>query len=149
MAKVIDNLITEGLSGKLGKRLVIRHMRDGRTVFATRPDYTGHVWTPDQTTHHRRFQQASAYARHASKTNPLYKQLSAGTKRNAYNLALADWFKPPVIHQIIQQAGCIRVNVTDNVRVTDVRVRISDDHGNILEQPGDVSVSKLMTWQPM
>jgi hypothetical protein len=41
MAKVKDNIVTEGLSGKLGKRLVARHMRDGRTIIATRPNYTG------------------------------------------------------------------------------------------------------------
>ena len=97
MAQVIDNLVTEGLSGKLGKRLVIRHMRDGRTIFATRPDYSNHEWTADQQTHHSRFQEAAAYARLASKTNPLYSQRAPGTKRNAYNIALSDWFKVEVI----------------------------------------------------
>ena len=134
MAKVIDNLITEGLSGKLGKRLDILHMQDGRTIFATRPDYSNHEWTAGQSTHHSRFQEAAAYAGLASKTNPLYAQLAAGTKRNAYNVALSDWFKPPVIHQVTRQAGCIRVNVTDNVQVTAVRVTISDDEGNKLEE---------------
>jgi len=134
MAKVIDNLVTEGLSGKLGKRLVARHMRDGRTIIATRPDYTGHVWTADQQVHHSRFQEAAAYAHGASKTNPLYAALAAGTAKNAYNLALSDWIKPLVIHQVTRQAGSIRVHVTDNVQVTEVRVTISDELGTVLEQ---------------
>ena len=134
MAQVIDNLVTEGLSGKLGKRPVIRHMRDGRTIFATRPDYSNHEWTADQQTHHSRFQEAAAYARLASKTNPLYSQRAAGTKRNAYNIAPSDWFKAPLIHQVTRQADCIRVNVTDNVQVTEVRITISDEAGNMLEQ---------------
>jgi hypothetical protein len=115
MAKVKDNIITEGASGKLGKLLVFRHMKDGRTIIATRPNYTNHKWTADQRTHHSRFQEAAAYARLASKTNPLYTELAQGTSKNAYNLALSDWFHPPVIHEVQQQAGRIRVNATDNV----------------------------------
>jgi hypothetical protein len=129
MAKVKDNIITEGLSGKLGKRLVARHTRDGRTIIATCPDYTGHKWTPGQRSHHSRFQEASAYASKASKSNPLYAALAAGTAKNAYNIALSDWFKPPVIHGVTHQAGSLRVHVTDNVQVTEVRVTISDEGG--------------------
>ena len=147
MAKVKDNLITEGLSGKLGKRLVARHMRDGRTIIATRPNYTGHKWTPGQRTHHSRFQEASAYAGLASKTNPVYAALAAGTAKNAYNLALSDWFKPPVIHEIIQQAGSILVHATDNVQVTEVRVAISDEQGNMLEQGKAVPMEKGAWWE--
>jgi hypothetical protein len=134
MALVEDNLVTEGLSGKLGKRLVIRHMKDGRTIFATRPNYTGHVWTAGQGAHHDRFRQAAAYARLASKTNPLYAELAAGTSRNAYNLALADWFHAPVIHRVTRQADCIRVEASDDIGVTEVRVTVYDDQGNVLEQ---------------
>ena len=147
MAKVRDNLITEGLSGKLGKRLVARHMRDGRTIIATRPNYTGHKWTPGQRTHHSRFQEASAYASMASKSNPLYAALAAGTAKNAYNLALSDWFKPPVIHQVTRQAGSIRVHATDNVQVTEVRVTISDQQGNTLEQGRAVPLEKGAWWE--
>jgi hypothetical protein len=143
MAQVIDNLVTEGLSGKLGKRLVIRHMRDSRTIIATRPNYTGHVWTADQRTHHSRFKEAARYARVASKTNPLYAQLATGTKRNAYNVALSDWLKPPVIHEVTRQAGCVRMHVTDNVQVSEVRVSIADEMGNILEQGNAAPVDRL------
>lgn len=143
MAKVIDNLVTEGLSGKLGKRLVIRHMRDGRTVFATRPDYSNHEWTADQRSHHSRFQRAAAYARLASRTNPLYAQLAAGTPRNGYNLALSDWLKPPIIHHVTQHPGCIRVNVTDNVQVVEVRITISDEEGQTVAQGQAVQVNDV------
>jgi hypothetical protein len=134
MALVKDNLVTEGLSGKLGKRLVIRHMKDGRTIFATRPNYEGHVWTAGQGAHHNRFREAAAYARLASKTNPLYAALAAGTSRNAYNIALADWFHAPVIHRVTRQADCIRVEASDDIGVTEVRVTVCDDQGNLLEQ---------------
>jgi hypothetical protein len=147
MAKVKDNIVTEGLSGKLGKRLVARHMRDGRTIIATRPNYTGHKWTPGQSSHHSRFKRASAYASLASKTNPIYAELAAGTAKNAYNLALSDWFKPPVIHQITQEAGSILVHATDNVQVTEVPVTISDEQGNMLEQGKAVPLEKGAWWE--
>lgn len=134
MAKVKDNPVTEGLSGKLGKRLVFRHMKDGRTILATRPDYTGHIWTADQQTHHNRFQQAAAYALVASKTNPLYAKLARGTAKNAYNIALSDWFHAPVIHAVTRQAGRICVDVTDNVLVERVRITILDERGQTQEQ---------------
>jgi hypothetical protein len=40
MAKIIDNLVTEGLSGKLGKRLVFRKSKGGKTILATRPIFS-------------------------------------------------------------------------------------------------------------
>ena len=146
MAKVKDNLVTEGLSGKLGKRLVFRHMKDGRTIMATRPDYTDHTWTTDQQTHHTRFQQAAAYARVASKTNPLYAKLARGTPKNAYNLALSDWFHAPVIHAVTRQAGRICVDVTDNVHVANVRITILDGKGQMLEQ-GQAMLVKDSDWE--
>jgi hypothetical protein len=133
MARVKDNPSTEGFSGKLGNRLVFRHMKDGGTIIATRPDYTDHKWTPDQQFHHSRFQQAVAYARVASKTNPLYAELAEGTPKNAYNLALSDWFHAPVIHDVSRQAGCIRVNATDNVQVTRILITLSDAEGKTIE----------------
>jgi hypothetical protein len=134
MAKVKDNPITAGASGKLGKLLVFRRMKDGRTIIATLPNYTNHKWTPDQKTHHNRFQEAAAYARSASKTKPIYAQRAAGTSKNAYNVALADWFHPPVIHEVSRQAGCIRVSATDDVQVARVLITILDGHGQSLEQ---------------
>jgi hypothetical protein len=49
------------------------------------------------------------------KTNLLYTQLTSGTTKNAYNLALSDWFHAPVIHQVTWQDDRIRVQATDNV----------------------------------
>ena len=146
MAKVKDNLVTEGASGKLGKRLVFRHMKDGRTIIATRPDYTGHEWTIDQQTHHSRFQQAALYAKAASKTIPIYAELAAGTSKNAYNLALSDWFHAPVIHTITRQAGNICVDVTDNVQVANVLIKILDDEGATQEQ-GQAVRRKNARWE--
>lgn len=134
MAKVKRNILIEGLSGTLGKDLVFRQMRDGRTIVSTKPDFSNRVFSDGQLTHQSRFQQAAAYARQAAKTNPIYAELAKGTTKTAYNIALSDWFHPPVIHEIKRQDGRIRVNVTDNVLVSRVVVTILEEEGEIREK---------------
>ena len=130
MAKVIDNLVTEGLSGKLGRQLVFRKGKGGMTILSARP-----VFSPDRVFSHAQraqqtaFQQATAYAK-AAKNQPLYLSLTRGTALNAYNLAIADWFgKPEVLAIDIsgwsgEIGQIIRIKAQDNVKVTGVRVMI-------------------------
>jgi hypothetical protein len=54
--------------------------------------------------------------------------------KTAYNFALSDWFKPPVINQIERREGCIRVKATDNSAVARVRVTLLDEQGNTVEK---------------
>jgi hypothetical protein len=146
MAKVKNNLVTEGLSGKLGKRLVFRQMKDGRTIVVTRPDFTNRVFSKEQLTHQSRFQKAAAFAKIASKTQPLYAELAQATRQPAYNLALSDWFHAPVIHGVIWQGGHIYVDVTDNVQVAKVLIKILDDQGGTQEQ-GQAVCRKEGIWE--
>ena len=134
MSKVKDNLITEGFSGKLGKKLVFRKMRDGRTLVSVMPDFSDRVFSEGQLAHQSRFQKASAYAKVAAKTQPIYAELAAQTRQPAYNIALADWFHPPVIEQITRQADQIRVYATDDVQVAKVCITVLDEEGRTLEQ---------------
>jgi len=146
MAKVKNNTLTEGLSGKIGNQLVFRHLRDGRNVVVSRPNFSKRVFSKGQLAHQSRFQQAAAYARSASRTNPLYAKLAAGTSKNAYNIALSDWFHPPLIHAVAQQAGRIRVNATDNVQVAKVRITILNEGGQTLEQ-GEAAKVNEAWWE--
>ncbi len=134
MAKVKDNPITQGLSGKLGKRLFFRHMRNGTTVLCTVPDFSNRVFSTGQLAHQSRFQQASAYAKAAAKTNPLYAGLAPTRDTNAYNLALSVWFHAPVIHAVTRQDGRVCVDATDNVQVASVRITILDKQGQVQAQ---------------
>jgi hypothetical protein len=145
MAKVKSNNIMEGLSGKLGKQLFIRHMRDGRTFVLTRPDFSNRVFSEEQLTHQSRLQQAAAYAKVAAKDNPIYAKKAAGTAKNAYNVAIGDWFHPPVIHRIEWHNGHIRVHATDDVMVTKVTVTILDEAGQCLEQ-GEAELGLGVWW---
>ncbi|HSA99905.1 MAG TPA: hypothetical protein VLE49_04590 [Anaerolineales bacterium] len=134
MAKAKRNMVVRGISGTVGKDLVFRQMRDGSTIVSGKPDFSHRVFSHGQLTHQSRFQQAAAYARAAAKTNPIYTELAQGTTKTAYNIALSDWFNPPVIHESKCQNGHILVNATDNVLVTRVLVTILDEEGEIREK---------------
>ncbi len=134
MTKVKTNAIVQGLSGTLGKNVVFRQRQDGAIIMSAKPDFSQRIFSTGQLTHQSKFQQAAAYARQAARTQPIYAELAKGTPRNAYNIALSDWFNPPVIHTIERQAGRILIAASDNVLVTTVSVRMLDETGATLEQ---------------
>lgn len=134
MAKVKKNIVLEGISGKLGIQLVFRHLRDGRTIVCVPPDFSNRVLSTAQTAHQTKFKAGTIYAKEASKVEPLYSQLAAGTPRNAYNVALADYMHPPVIHQIKQEGARLKIQASDTVLVTAVSVTLLDVDGTILEK---------------
>src|SRR5664279_4575651 len=105
MAKVKTNMIVRGISGKLGG-LVFQHMPDGTTYVRNSPDFSNRKFSEGQTTHQNRFKEAIAYANEA-KNWPVYKEIAKGTGKSAYNFALSDWFKAPVIHRIERKDGRI------------------------------------------
>jgi hypothetical protein len=145
MAKVINNVILEGLSGSIGN-LVFRQMPDGSTRVSAKPDFSNRVFSREQKEHQSRFKQAVAYARQAAKIQPVYAELAEGTTKNAYNIALSDWFHPPVIHGIERNGGRIRVGASDNVLVTEVGVKIMDAEGNLLEA-GQAQQVNALRWE--
>jgi hypothetical protein len=66
--------------------------------------------------------------------------------KNAYNLALGDWFHPPVIHNIQKRDGKILVQACDDVCVASLRVIIMDGAGSVLEQ-GDANQLEGDLWE--
>ncbi|MFZ5910751.1 MAG: hypothetical protein ACOYYU_12120 [Chloroflexota bacterium] len=140
MAKVQDNLVVRGTSGSMGE-LVFRQMPDGSTWVSRKPDFSRRVFSAGQKEHQGRFRAAAAYARQAARTHPIYAELAAGTIRSAYSFALADWFHAPVIHKIERRGGVIRIEASDNVLVSEVRVMVLDGEGKVLEQGQAARVS--------
>ena len=86
----------------------------------------------------------AAYARDAAQRQPIYAELAAGTMKNAYNIALADWFHAPKIGRIDLQSGLVRIQATDNVRVTGVNVAVLNEQGMLLEQGESMQVDECM-----
>jgi hypothetical protein len=59
-----------------------------------------------QKDHQERFRKATFYARQAAKEQPIYAELADQMPmKTAYNIALSDWFNPPVIHRIERREG--------------------------------------------
>lgn len=132
MAKVRRNIIIEGISGKLGGQLVFRNLKDGRTIVCAAPDFSNRVLSTDQKAHHSKFKAGAAYAKAAQYNQPIYAQLAAGTMKTAYNIALADYFHPPVIHEVKREGARLKIHATDNVLVTGVSVTVFDAAGTVL-----------------
>lgn len=145
MAKVSNNVLVRGLSGKFAGQVVFRQLRDGRTIVADVPDFSNRVLSKDQKAHHAKFKEGAAYAKAAAKTNPIYAQLAAGTMKTAYNVALADFFHAPVIHAIERSEAGLRIRVSDNVMVTKVSVTVFDSDENVLEK-GDAAQESDSEW---
>ena len=133
MAKVRRSAIFTRMSGTIGPDHYVRTTRDGRTIISLKPDFSNRQFSEAQLGNQSRIQQAAAYAKVASRENPIYAMKAKGTPKNAYNMALADWMKPPVIHSIERLAGRIRVQARDNVLVAKVTVTLMDDQERILE----------------
>ncbi len=144
MAKSKENLYLYGLSGSVGKQMVFRNTARG-TILAKSPRHTGKR-TDHQKEQGKKFLKAVAYAKQAladSSLSPHYKQLAAASpnKLSAYNIAVADYLRPPVIEAInttdydgSATGQKISVKATDNVKVTAVKVRIAAANQTLIEE---------------
>ncbi len=139
MAKVKRNVILQGLRGSIGG-LVFREMPGGETWVSGTPNFDKRKFSQGQKSHQTRFREASAYARDAAKREPIYAELAAGTVKSAYNFALSDWFHPPVIHEVVREAGVVRVRASDNIKVARVQVSVLGEDGKVVERKEAVKV---------
>jgi hypothetical protein len=153
MALVDLNQLFETLTGALGN-LVFRRRPDGKQIVSSKPRYRGkrnRKGTPAQRAYRQHVKETGPYAKHLSKVHPIYAQLAAEPDAkakwmSAYNFAFADCMKPPVIHRIERREGCIRVEATDNIGVTQVCVMVLDEAGKPLEA-GDAIRAEGDWWE--
>jgi len=134
MAKASTNAIIDSLSGTLGRDLYARTTKDGRTIISKKPNFSNRQFSEAQLKQQSRTKQAAAYAKVASRENPIYAKKAAGTSKNAYNIAFRDWRRPPVIDHIEWNDGKVRVRAHDDVMVTGVSVTILNEDGLPLER---------------
>jgi hypothetical protein len=142
MAKSKNNVITYGLSGKIGDLLVFRQ-RDGITVVSKMPEQQKEA-SEKQTANRKRFQQAAVYAKIAvedAETKDLYGEQAKKRKGlTAYNVAVADFFNAPDIDTVDLSAYTgsvddqIRIIVSDDFAVKSVHVQINNADGSLVEQ---------------
>ena len=149
MAKVRNNIITQGLSGSLGDQIVFRNLKTGRTIVAVKPVFDQQS-SATQLAHQEAFRQAIAYAKTA-KTEAIYVSKAQGTALSPFNAAVADWFKKPEILEIDvngwtgQIGQSIRVKAMDDTLVTKIHVTIVNDN-NELREEGDAVQADGLWW---
>lgn len=153
MAESKNNIITHGLSGKVGDLIVFRN-RNGKTYVASKPkERTGEL-SEAQKDHHKRFQQAVIYAKSAL-TNPETKQAykeAANEGESAYNVAVADFMNAPDIEEIDfskytgKVGDTITITVTDDFMVQEVSVTIINADGTEVEHGLAQPVTGGLQW---
>ena len=141
MAKQTNNVVTHGLSGKVGDLLVFRQ-RAGKTVVAKAPPKRK-VTTEQQKEQQRKFQRAVLYAKSviadSAGMGAVYNK-AAKKGLTAYNVAVADFFHAPDIQNIDvsgytgQPGDIIRIEITDDFAVKEVKVTITNADGSLVEK---------------
>jgi hypothetical protein len=151
MAVSTNNVVTHGLSGKVGDLIVFKQ-QNGKTVVARVPKKSSTPTSAAQLSVNERFKLASKYAQQAI-LNPALKQKYAGfakSNQSVFNVAFADFFSPPVLSDVSGvYNGNVGVNLSikaiDNYEVKAVKLQIylADDtlveEGNALLQVDGVS----------
>ena len=99
MAKVQSNLVIHGLSGMLGKQLVVRRRRNGVYVLSAAPGARTTVLSDTENGSVEKFRQAVLYAKGAQET-PEYEDVAKARDISVYNVAVADFLHPPEIQKI-------------------------------------------------
>src|SRR6478609_6860787 len=102
MADVNLNALVDGLSGKVGKKIVLRQ-RGGRTMLSTVPVFSTGT-TEKQRVARERFSKAAQYAKGALLV-PELKELYANAAKgdafmNAFTAAVTDYLKLPRIARV-------------------------------------------------
>jgi len=141
MSKVKDNLITPGLSGKLGKQIVFRHWC-GATFLSKAPIKNHSLLKKEMYNKNRlRFREANAYGKKVIYDPDMKEayQSKCNIRQNAFTRAVQDFLNAPIIHEIDlsgysgEKSGFIRINATDDFRVKEVRIRIEDRQSDSIE----------------
>ena len=152
MTIVKENFLTNGLSGMFDKKVVFRQ-RTGRTIFAKPPRKQTSV-TPRQEAQKEKFLEAVDYAAGAL-SDPMQKEAyrkMAPLGTSAYNMAIADFLKPPKVTRIDATGysgipgEMISVFAEDNCKVKSVSVSIALDDGTVVEEGEAVQVGDGRKW---
>ena len=149
MAKVQNNIITEGLSGSLGRQIVFRQGKGGQTIVAVRPSSSAdREFSPAELARQEAFRNAIVYAKSA-REEAVYITKAQGTPMNPFNAAVADWFNEPQVLEIDDQGWdggvghVIRVKAQDDTLVAGVHVAITNGNGTTYEQGQAVQADGL------
>ena len=149
MAKIQNNVVMHGASGKLANQIVFRKGKGGQLIVSAKPS-TGRTFNPTQLAQQEAFRDAIAYAKSA-KDEDVYTTKAQGTTLSAFNAAVADWFGKPEVLEIdtTNWTGAvgeiIRVKAQDDTQVTKVHVQITN--GIAMVEQGDAVAADGLWWE--
>ncbi len=155
MARVVRNIVTQGLSGKLGDQVVFSQRRKGQTIVSMAPQGPSGPPTAAQQAHRSRFQQAVFYARNAAKdpaTTALYTEKAKEEAISVFNVVVADFMKAPDVKSVDltsyagQIGDTILVVVEDDFGVEQVRVKLENGDGTLVEEGDAVPQANPAEW---
>ena len=153
MAQSKDNVLTHGMSGKLGNLVVFRR-RGSKIIVAKKPKAKTFISLAQKQVNDK-FQLASIYALAAIADTAPYHALyaaKAGDGISAYNVAVADYFNAPEIHDIDIDAytgaigSKIQIKVTDDIMVKTVKISITNSNGTLVEDGFAVQDADGLHW---
>lgn len=150
--KTFNNIVTEGLSGSM-KQLVFRQMH-GKTVVASRPRKRKGVMSTLQQQVQFTFKQAAIYARNILQDAAIYAEYlsKASPGVSPFNLAIADFFRVPVVGDIDSSnytgavGSTLSAVVMDDFRLIGVKARIQKANGELLEEGNAVLQQNGLNW---
>jgi len=154
MAKVKNNIVTQGLSGTLGGQLVFRQTSRGTEVSVAPQAPTGPA-SAAQTAQRGRFQQAIIYARGKAQDPAVQAEYAADAKarnQSISNVLVADYFHAPNIEEVNIEAyagkvgDLIAITATDDHAVKAVTVKIENGDGSLVEEGAAVQQADLNQW---
>lgn len=154
MAKVKNNIVTQGLSGTLGGQLVFRQTSRG-TVVSVAPQASTEPPTAAQTAQRTRFQQAVVYAKGQAQDPAVQAEYAAEAKEqdiSVYNVLLRDFMQAPNISDVdlTQYTGkvgdLIAITASDDHAVRSVHVKIENSDGSLVEEGDAVQQADPNQW---
>ncbi len=153
MAESKNNVITHGLSGKLGDLIVFRN-RNGKTIVANKPRARTGNMSEAQKEHVNQFQEAVLYGKSVM-VDPAMKAVYEPTVDEGltvYNVAIADFFHAPEIKKIDvsrytgKTGSIIKVEATDDFKVKEVSVGIFNADGSEVEHGSALLSANGIDW---
>ncbi len=155
MAKSINNVVMQGVSGTIGKMLVFRTNAAGKTIVARRPKRSSKPLTEAQLETINRFTEAAYYAKSAIADPELKAAYQAKAKpgQSAYNMAFSDFLKAPALRKLTVDSyngalgDKITVRLIDNFKILAVAIRIIDANDQMLEQGLATPLTNGLDWE--
>lgn len=141
MAVSKNNLLTHGLKGTVGDLLVFR-TRGSQVVVTGKPKERTSEYSAAEKAHQQAFQQATIYGKSVLADPAVKAEYASAAKggQSAYNVAVADYFYAPDITEIDvteytgKKGSTIELTVTDDFKVSKVKVSVFNGDGTLIEE---------------